>query len=166
MLKTFVAVIESKLPFVMPPAAVIGIVKSANQLQPSFINKFNVIDIQATETTPQRITVTFTEEVADPIPRTPLSAARAASLTEVATLENGNGVVKPIELQPQPVIAITTAAVFVAAIIGALGLFFLVSLEEVGPLVKEVAEQTGSAVRFGAVAIIALVLGFAFLQLR
>lgn len=164
MLKTFTAVIESKLPFVTPPAAIIGIVKSASSLQPNWISRFKVIDIQATETTPQRVTVIFTEEIAESInarPQPLISAARAQTLSTVSDQ------IEPIELNnPQAVIGITTAAVFIAAIVGALGLFFLVSLEEVGPLVKEVATQTGSAVRFSAVAIVAVILGFAFIQLR
>lgn len=164
MLKTFTAKIESRLPFAMPPAAIIGTIKSAAKLQPSFINRFNVIDVQATETTPQRITVIFTEEVAERIASGPLqNIALNRSQSQISISET----TEPIFTgQPQAIIAITSAAVFIAAIVGALGLFFLVSLEEVGPIIKQVASQTGSAVRFSAVAIIALVLGFAFLQLR
>jgi hypothetical protein len=162
MLKTFTAKIESRLPFAMPPAAIIATIKSAAVLQPNFINQFKIVDVQATQTTPQRITVVFTEEIAERI-ATRVTVAPLRSQSQVSISET----VEPISVgQPQAIIAITTAAVFIAAIIGALGLFFLVSLEEVGPIIKQVATESGSAFRFGSVAIIALVLGFAFLQLR
>jgi hypothetical protein len=147
----------------MPPAAVIGTIKSAAKLQPSFINRFNVIDVQATQTTPQVITVVFTEEVAERLAQPLQNISAVRSQSQLSIIETS----EPIFVgQPQAIIAITTAAVFIAAIVGALGLFFLVSLEEVGPIIKQVAGQTGSAFRFGSVAIIVLVIGVAFLQLR
>jgi len=162
--KTFTAKIESRLPFAMPPAAIIATVKSAAVLTPNFINKFKVIDVQATQTTPQRITIIFTEEVATRNVSQPISFVSPARTQSAINISQ---TIEPISVgQPQAVIAITTAAVFVAAIVGALGLFFLVSLEEVGPIIKQVAEQSGSAVRFGSIAIIAIVIGFALLQLR
>ncbi len=128
--------ITSKMPFFMPESVVIAIVKSADVLN----NDIEVTSIVAPENVPQKITVRFTRSVPE-------------------------GDIETEEVN-QAAVGLPAAIAFASAIVGLLGIVVLWKVEEIGPLVKTIATEAGSAVRFSAIAIIALVAGSAFFLLK
>lgn len=98
-----------------------------------------VTSIVAPENVPQKITVRFTREV-------------PAGDTEA-------------EIQ-EAAIGLPAAIVFATAVVGLLGIIAFWKVEEIGPLVKTIVTEGSSAVRFSAVAAIALVGGAAFFLLK
>ena len=130
--------ITSKMPFFIAESIVIAIVKSADVLN----TDIEVTSIVAPSNTPQVITIRFTRNVPE-------------------------GDIELDEFQVQQAsVGLPAAIAFSAAIVGLLGIIAVWKVEEIGPIVKTIGTEAGSAIRFSAVAIIALVAGSAFLLLN
>lgn len=141
MQQNFKLTISSKMPYFIAEPIAIAIIKSVDILN----SDIQITSIVAPSIVPQVITVRFTRE----IPKGDIE------LDEFDQFE-----VK------QSSIGAPAAFAFASAVVLALGVIAAWEVEDLGGVVKTVATEGGSAVRFGAVAAVALIAGGAFLVLR
>ena len=130
--------IRSKMPYFIAESIATAVIKSVDVLNPDI----KITSIVAPSNVLQVITVRFTREI--PI---------------------GDIELDEFEVN-QAAIGAPAAFAFASAVVLALGVIAAWEVEDLGAVIKTVATEGGSAVRFSAVAAIALVAGGAFLVLR